>query len=309
MNLQQLAVFREVIKTGSVSQAARNLCRTQPAISASLRTLEKELGMDLFLREGRKMVPVPEALYLLNEATEVLERLKTAKQNLISMQKRQTGVLRVVAMPGPSAYLLPEFTSHFISEKPNVQVTLSTRSTPQIRNLIASQSHDVGFCDHSMNRQEENAFNTTLFHCDCLCAVPKSHPLAAKKEITPTDLNDIPMGALQPDHSTYIKTRQAFSEFGARFNLRIDAQYFLPLFHFIEAEQICSVVDVLSAASYLKARGNNAGIVFLPFRPEVRHTYAALTPTLSPISLLAQEFIHLWSKYIQTIIINLNTPQ
>jgi DNA-binding transcriptional LysR family regulator len=40
MNLQQLAIFREVIKTGSVSQAARNMGCTQPAISASLKALE-----------------------------------------------------------------------------------------------------------------------------------------------------------------------------------------------------------------------------------------------------------------------------
>lgn len=70
MNLQQLAVFREVMETGSVSAAARNLGRTQPAVSASLKTLEDSLGMALFHREGRRLIAVPEAHYLLSEATE-----------------------------------------------------------------------------------------------------------------------------------------------------------------------------------------------------------------------------------------------
>ncbi|WP_238705169.1 LysR family transcriptional regulator [Parasedimentitalea marina] len=68
------------MRSGSISQAARNLHRTQPAISASLKTLETDLDMPLFLREGRRLVPVPEAHYLLSEAKEVLDRISTAEQ-------------------------------------------------------------------------------------------------------------------------------------------------------------------------------------------------------------------------------------
>ena len=111
MNSHQLAVFHEVMKTGSVSQAARNLHRTQPAISAAIKTLEEELGLTLFLREGRRLVPVPEAQYLMEEATEILSRMETAQQNLANMRDRVQGSIRIVAMPGPSTYLLPEFIS------------------------------------------------------------------------------------------------------------------------------------------------------------------------------------------------------
>ena len=55
MNLQQLAVFREIMNTGSMSAAARNLHRTQPAVSAALKALEDSLGMDLFHRDGRRL--------------------------------------------------------------------------------------------------------------------------------------------------------------------------------------------------------------------------------------------------------------
>jgi DNA-binding transcriptional LysR family regulator len=91
MNLQQLAIFREVIKTGSVSQAARNMGCTQPAISASLKALEESLNMSLFKREGRRLSPLPEAHYLLSEANEVLERLHNAEQNLTNMRDRLKG--------------------------------------------------------------------------------------------------------------------------------------------------------------------------------------------------------------------------
>ena len=115
MNLQQLAVFREVMETGSVSAAARNLGRTQPAISASLKALEANLGMELFEREGRKLVPVPEAHYLLSEAAEILTRVTATEMNLVGMRNRSKGSLRIVAMPGPSVYLLPDFVSRIKS--------------------------------------------------------------------------------------------------------------------------------------------------------------------------------------------------
>lgn len=286
------------MKTGSVSQAARNLNRTQPAISASLRTLEQELDMDLFLREGRRMIPVPEAQYLLGEAGDILDRLKTAEQNLVSMRNRQKGVLRIVAMPGPSAYLLPEFVSRFVADKPEVQVTLATRSSPQIRNLIAAQSFDMGLCDSTAAQDGSSAYKADFLHCACLCALPRSHPLASRSEIKAQDLDGEPMGVLQPDHSTHIDTRRAFAAAGAGFNIRIDAQYFLPLFSFVEAGQICAVVDALSATSYLDAKGARAKIVFRPFKPTVQYGYAIVTPQHNPPSRVAVEFVAQWRDWV-----------
>ena len=82
MNLSQLSAFREVMLCGTVSQAARNLGRTQPAISTAIASLEDELGMPLFERRSRRLHPVPEAHYLLAEATEIIGRMDTARENL-----------------------------------------------------------------------------------------------------------------------------------------------------------------------------------------------------------------------------------
>ncbi|MCP4186047.1 MAG: LysR family transcriptional regulator [Gammaproteobacteria bacterium] len=73
MNLKQLRAFSEVVKTGSVSEAARRLHRTQPAVSAVISSLEDELGIALFIRKGMRLKPAPEAQFLLREANEILE--------------------------------------------------------------------------------------------------------------------------------------------------------------------------------------------------------------------------------------------
>lgn len=307
MNLQQLAVFREIMNTGSMSAAARNLHRTQPAVSAALKALEESLGMELFHREGRRLVPVPEARYLLSEATGILNRLSTTRSNMEGMRNRVRGSLRIVAMPGPSAYLMPEFVSRFTRGAPAIRVTLSTRSSPQIVNLIAAQSFDIGFCDFgTRDAMSENLpdelFKNVTTTCECVCALPADHPLATREAITAGDLDGQPMGALQPGHSTVTDTQAAFDACGATFNICVDAQYFIPLFHFVEAHQICAIVDPLSAESYRRQKGDNGAIRFVRFEPAVPFVYALITPQQRPPSLLAQEFAAQWQSYVEQVV-------
>ena len=307
MNLQQLAVFREIMNTGSMSAAARNLHRTQPAISASLKALEESLGMALFQRVGRRLVPVPEARYLLSESAEILDRLSATRSNLAGMRDRVRGSLRIVAMPGPSAYLMPEFVSRFTRGALDIRVTLSTRSSPQILNLIAAQSFDIGFCDLGFRGSISDTWPSELFRntttvCECLCALPADHPLATRDKITAQDLDGQPMGALQPGHATVRDTQAAFDACGAQFNICVDAQYFLPLFHFVEAGQICAVVDPLSAESYLRQSGGRTSVRFLPFEPAVPFGYSLVTPQQRPPSVLAQQFATDWQDYVAQIL-------
>lgn len=302
MNLQQLSVFREVMKTGSVSAAARNLHRTQPAISASLKTLEASLGVTLFHREGRRLTPVPEAHYLLSEATEILDRIAMTSSNLAELRNRARGTIKIAAMPGTSAFLMPDFVSRFIARKQDVQVTLATRSSPQILSMIAAQSYDVGFCDLKVDDTRRDLFEAVHIKRDCVVAVRDDHRLAGRSSINAADLDNTPMGTLHTGHRVYEDTERAFVTAGARFNVRVQAQYFLPLFHFIEAGQICAVMDVMSAESYRRMHGDAGRIHFADFLPSVAFGYSIVTPQQRPPSVLAQEFVESWEKNVRGIV-------
>lgn len=302
MNLKNLAIFREVMRTGSVSQAARNLNRTQPALSAGLKALEDELGISLFERRNRRLVPVPEAHYLMSEATDILSRLHTAEQNMRSVRDFEKGVLRIVAMPGPSAFLLPRVISDFTGEREAIRVTLTTRSSPQVQKMVATQSFDLGIADISSSEHEDDLLNGGIMKGNCLCAVHRDDELSKRDVITAKDLSGKPMGVLQPEHFTYQRTMAVFKETAADLNIRFDAQYFLPLLNFIESGQACAIVDPLSAESYrMYARDTNL-IRFIPFRPKIPLTYACLTPAHRPMSTIAKAFMSKWNEEVRKII-------
>ena len=79
MNLWHLKVFNEIMLSGTVSQAAKNLKRTQSSISAALSNLEKEIGYDLFVRKKRRLHPVPEAYFLKEESKNILQQIEVLK--------------------------------------------------------------------------------------------------------------------------------------------------------------------------------------------------------------------------------------
>ena len=302
MNLQQLSVFREVMETGSVSDAARNLNRTQPAISAALKTLESNLGIALFRREGRRLTPVPEAHYLLSEATQILDRVSQTEAHLRDLYNRERGTLRIAAMPGTSAFLLPDFLSRFIADRTAIRTTMTTRSSPQILNLVAAQNYDVGFCDLEVAEDKRHLCAARQLYGDCMVAVPAGHPLAGRPVITAADLDGQPMGTLQTGHHIIDLTERAFARAGARFVIRVQTQFFFPLFHFIESGSICAVVDPMSAESYRRMQGDRARIHFARFEPAVGFGYTIVTPSQRPLSNLAQDFVVQWTAYVGDIL-------
>ncbi|MHA7851884.1 LysR family transcriptional regulator [Roseovarius sp.] len=303
MNIVQLFAFREVMLSGSVSQAARNLGRTQPAISTAIAALETEVGMHLFERRSRRLHPVPEAHYLLAEVTDILDKLDTARQNLRNLKALTRGELRIVAMPGPSVFLVPRLVSRLTSAHKDIRTTILTRSSPQVHQLISTQSYDLGIADLGARIGGTSQLVTPLpTSTRCLCAVPAADPLASLDVITPADLDGRPMAALHQSHSTHRDTRAAFAAAGATFDLRYETQYFIPLLNFVELGLACSVVDVLSAESYQSYRGaDQQGIVFRPFRPEITVDFHILTPAHRPPSHLASAFIALWQDEVSQI--------
>ncbi len=291
MNSKQLSVFHEVMRCGSFSEASRNLNRTQPAISAMIANLEQELGYKLFIRRAGQLTPVPEAHYLFAETREIMERMRVVEMNMKRIGDLEQGRLRVVSMPGPSVILIPQLMARFARSRPGLEVALLTRSSAQVRHLIATQQFDLGLADWTDDDAQDNQLlHRQVVTMACVCALAADDPLARKPWIEPRDLRDRALAALYPGHLTYRLTAEAFARAGVPFRPRFETQYFYPLLSFVEAGLACAVIDPLSAESYRLSHGEAAGVVFRPFRPEVAFSVALVTPAHRPPSQITRAF-------------------
>lgn len=296
MNVMQLTVFREVMETGSISQAARQLGRTQPAISLAIKNLERTLDLKLFERRGRRLVPVPEAQYLLVEAKGILDRMMTVSETMKSLQSAETGNLNIAAMPGPSAFIFPKFVSENVENSADFQTTITSRSSQQIRELASTQSIDFGFADFHPPVGNEQRYFAEIVRANCFCAVQRDHPLAKKGKVTIADLDNEPIGTLHGDHPLQRSLRQLFQQENVTLRSNIAGQFFLPLIPFISLGHCCSIVDPLTAVTERELNISKGKVVFVPFDAPIRYEYATLTPAYRPSSQHATRVKDAWME-------------
>lgn len=132
MDLNDLHIFRTVIREGGVTRAAVRLNRVQSNVTTRIRQLEEDLGVTLFLREGRRLVPTNAGRQLLDYADRLLALANEARQSLADDVPR--GQLRLGSMETTAGVRLAEPLARFHRRYPDVRLELQTRGT---RGLVA----------------------------------------------------------------------------------------------------------------------------------------------------------------------------
>lgn len=301
MNLKQMEAFRAVMLTGSVSQAAKQLYRTQPAVSMMLSSLEEDIGFQLFERRKKRLYPTPEANYLYNEVAAIFSRIQDLSQTVQDIQNKQYGFLRIGCMPGPSNFFIPEILADYLEEHPNVQASLQTRTSDSVVEWIASNQYDLGLAEMSMHQL--NGGRNQMFELLCTCAIPANHPLAEHEVITPAMLDEEPMITLHPDHMIFHDLMQLFEASGLRMNVCLQTRFFIPALKFVERGLGVCVLDPISAFSYT-TYAQPGKVVFRRFQPDVHLRVGLMFPSEAPSSMITLEFAELLRKRIEDVIDN-----
>lgn len=284
MNLtfRQLQTFREVMRTGSISEASRVLGRTQPAVSSMIAGLERELGFTLFDREQGRLKPRPEAMYLLEEAEAVLSRLTQTGRAMAEIGKLSLGRLRIACHPAAASDFMPNLLADFLKGRDHVEAALMMRSSAIVDDLVASQDYDIGLAETPPRRPSVQPLDFAL---DCPVAVHVDSPLARKAVIRPEDLSGVPLATLFDEHGTWIDTNRAFERAGAILNRRFVLRTFLPALQFVRNGLCVCICDRITASSF-----QDKDVVFRPFLPAITSQVSILTPAHRPGSLLGSEF-------------------
>ena len=291
LKVSHLSAFNEVMLTGSVSEAARHLHRTQSSVSATIAGIEEELGMQLFERRGGRLHPVPEARYLHTECGEILRRLQTVSENMHRMKSLQTGELHIASMPGPSIFLLPNLIARLCDSQPDIRSNLVSRSSEGVYRLMSGQRHDVGLADFIPELSSEaSLIDTEVFEFRCLCALPANHPLRDREFIAPADLEGQPLAILGRGHAVFDQVASVFAQSGSTPDIRYMTQYFLSLLNYAEQGLACAIVDPISTESYRHFKKDASGLCFRRLEPAVYFRMAMLTPRHRPRSIIARHF-------------------
>ncbi|MEM7210110.1 MAG: LysR family transcriptional regulator [Pseudomonadota bacterium] len=299
MKISQIKAFREVMLTGSVSQAARNLHRTQPSVSALISSLETDLGIQLFDRKRGRLIPVPEAHYLLKESQQMLHQIDSIRDNLHKLKTGDSGSLKIASMPGASIAFLPDLLSRFGGEHSGVEMTLSARYSESVLRSVSSQQFDLGLVDMGLVDVLQNDNNDLFgglvdiqqFRLPCFIAVPRAHPLADEETIDIRDLHDRSVATLLENHAVTRTFKSICDALDVNVRMSFTAEYFFALVAYLAKTPAVAIVDPMTVESYrLLASEAKSEILFKKLEQEIYLDVAIIWPRHRPQSLITKKF-------------------
>lgn len=154
MDIRRLEAFAKVYELGSFSKAANDLYLSQPTISTHVAGLESELGVVLFDRMGRKVLPTQAADVLYAYAGKVFENIEAAQAEIAALQERISGEFSIGGSTIPAHYLLPDLVAEFHKSYPEVAISLKVGDTEKIVDMVASGELICGMVGAELDRQD-----------------------------------------------------------------------------------------------------------------------------------------------------------
>jgi DNA-binding transcriptional LysR family regulator len=181
VELSDLTVFRAVVRAGGVTRAAQQLHRVQSNVTTRVKQLEAELGVALFVREGRRMQLTAEGRVLVDYADRLLALADEAR-NAVS-DARPRGTLRLGAMESTAAVRLPQPLNRLHRKHADLAVELRTGNPQQLTALVLNGELDAALVAEPVtdSRLESRA----VFDEELVLVSPADHaPIGSARDVT-----------------------------------------------------------------------------------------------------------------------------
>lgn len=210
IDFAKLQTFLHVAQSMSFSEAATQLHLTQPTISHHIKTLERDLGVELFERSGSGLRLTEAGSLLLPRARKLVRETFEIRQMMESMDERIVGQLRIACSTTTGKYILPQFAARFHEQHPGVNISVLRCTSPLVVPQLLKEEADLGVvsydaCGDGMECQE-------FFNDHIILIVPATHPWASRRSIDPSDLLEVPLIIREPTSGTH---RALLAELGA----------------------------------------------------------------------------------------------
>jgi LysR family cys regulon transcriptional activator len=194
MNFQQLRIVRETVKRNfNLTDVAGALHTSQSGVSKHIKDLEDELGVELFVRRGKRLLGLTEPG---QELVSIVERILLDTQNIKKLAEqfsmKDRGQLTVATTHTQARYALPPVVTVFKKEFPKVNLVLHEASPGEIVSMLRGGQADIGIASEALQDAPDlAAFPYYSWHHGVV--VPKGHALDSKQKLTLEALADWPI--------------------------------------------------------------------------------------------------------------------
>ena len=213
MNLHQLRFVQEVARRGlNLTEAAKALHTSQPGVSKSILELEAELGIDIFVRHGKRIKALTEP------GQEVLKTVEIIMRELGNLRRigeqytaEDSGTLSIATTHTQARYVLPTSIASLRAEFPKVNVSLHQGNPNQVARMLIDETAEIGIATESLADYSE-LVTLPCYEWQHMLVMPEDHPLVSKKKLSLSDLAAYPLITYHPTFAGRTKIDAAFHQ-------------------------------------------------------------------------------------------------
>lgn len=288
MRLELYRVFYHVARCGSISEAARQLFASQPAVSQSIRQLEEQVGARLFVRGSRGVRLTAEGDVLYDYVQRGYNTFLKGEQALKDTLNLQSGEVRIGGSDTLCKHVLLPVLRRFMSSHPQIKIRVTNRTTPESLELLRRQEVDMALV-HLPAASDE--FNLTPIRqiTDCFVGADKFRG-ALSRPLKPEELIRLPLLTLERGTST----RESLDAWAARQGVVL-----IPEVELGSVDLLVEFARIGLGLAYVVRdfveRDLTAGELFeaLLVDPPPGRTVGMATNTAMPLSRAAREFMQM----------------
>ena len=215
MNFQQLRIIRETVRQDfNLTEVANVLYTSQPGVSKHIKDIEDELGIEIFIRKGKRLLGLTDPG---KELLSVVEQILLDTQNLrrIADQfaSRETGHFVVATTHTQARYALPKIIKWFKTDYPKVHLALHQGGPSEIADMLVAGEADVGIATEGLEQVPE-LVTFPFYNWHHALIVPHGHPLLALPKVTLEALSEYPIITYHEGFTGRAHIDKAFAEAG-----------------------------------------------------------------------------------------------
>ena len=228
MNFQQLRSVREAVRQGfNLTEVAAALHTSQPGVSRQIRELEDELGVEIFVRAGKRLTgltpPGSTVLPIVERLLQEADNLRRAGDDFAAQGR---GTLTIAATHSQARYALPTAVRDFLATHRDVQLRMHQGSPQQVAELLLDGEADIAIATQLIAGYDE-LLALPCYRWTHAVVVPPGHVLAAEaargEPLTLRRLADFPIVTYEPGFTGRSQIDDAFGAAGIDFNLVLSA--------------------------------------------------------------------------------------
>lgn len=285
ITLRQIEVFQLVMKTRNMTETARLLRVSQPAVSQTLKELEGQLGLSLFERSGNRISPTGEARMLLPDIERLLATAGSVESRAAELRDHGAGSLSIASTTNVAGVLLPPAVAAFTRQRPRVQLRLHAHvAREEVVRQVRQEGADLGLLYAPID--DTSLGVEPLMRARMVCVMAPSSPLAESSEVTPEQLRGVDVIVSSSTSTPGLLFRTRLDEVNIRLERLVETNFSYAGLGLAQHGLGVFVTDPLVLLS-----GQMTDLVVRPLKPELPLVLSVVYARQRPIPRLAIHFV------------------